>query len=167
MGETKNGDAREFKFTSELEEVLRAQDTYTRAVQRERQMVCPWVFHRSGKPIKDYYTGWRNACLAAGFATRDPKTNRINTSRIPHDFRRTAVRNLVIAGVRKEAMQMTGHKTRDVFDHYHIVSPRDLERAAAKLDAKLSAESAEYAAGHNSGTVTTLRDPVDIAAARK
>jgi hypothetical protein len=59
---------------------------------------CPWVFHRRGKPTKGYYTGWRNACLAARFATRDPKTNRIQTSRIPHDFRRTAVRNLVIAG---------------------------------------------------------------------
>jgi integrase len=168
MGETKNADGREFKFTSELEEVLRSQDAYTRAAQRERQMVCPKVFHRRGRPIKDYYTAWRNACLAAGFATRDPKTNRIKTSRIPHDFRRTAVRNLVIAGAsEKEAMQMTGHKTRDVFDHYHIVSPRDLERAAAKLDAKLSAERAEYVAGHNSGTVTTMRDPVDFAVGRK
>jgi hypothetical protein len=31
------------------------------------------------------------------------------------------------------AMTITGHKTRAVFDRYHIVSPGDLEAAARKL----------------------------------
>jgi hypothetical protein len=31
------------------------------------------------------------------------------------------------------AMKITGHKTRAVFDRYHIVSPGDLEAAARKL----------------------------------
>ena len=82
MGETKNDDAREFRFTSELEEVLRAQDTITRALQRKHGRICPWVFHRNGKPIRDYYTAWRLACLKAGLAQRDPKTKRIQTARI-------------------------------------------------------------------------------------
>jgi len=168
MGETKNDEARVFKFTSELEEVLRTQDAYTRAVQREKGRIYPWVFHRRGKPIKDYYTAWRTACLNAGLGQRDPETKRIHAERIPHDFRRTAVRNLVNAGVpEKVAMQMTGHKTRSVFDHYHIVSPSDVERAAALLDAKLTADRAAHAAAHNLGTVAVFRDPVDIAAARK
>ena len=166
VGETKNDDGRVFNFTSELEEVLKAQDGYTRAVQREQGRVCPWVFHRAGAPIKSYYKAWRTACLKAGLATRDQKTKRIATQRIPHDFRRTAVRNLVNAGVpEKVAMQMTGHKTRSVFDRYHIVSPGDVVRAAALLDARHVAERAAVASGHNLGTVTAISTASDVAAA--
>lgn len=157
VGETKNGDGRVFRFTSELEEVLRAQDAATRAVQVERGRICSWVFHRNGASVGGFYKQWRTACLKAGFGRRDPKTKRIHAERIPHDFRRTAVRNLVNAGVpEKVAMQMTGHKTRSVFDRYHIVSPGDVERAAALLDQRLIAERERVTSGHNLGTVTAF-----------
>ncbi len=71
----------------------------------------------------NYYKAWHKACREAKLG-----------GKIPHDFRRTAVRNIVGAGVpERVAMQMTGHKTRAVFDRYHIVSDADLNEAARKL----------------------------------
>ena len=46
------------------------------------------------------------------------------------------MRNLVRAAVpERVARQLTGHKTRAVFERYNIVSPGDLRDAARRLDA--------------------------------
>ena len=82
-----------------------------------------------GKRITTFIKAFRAACTKAGCP-----------GRIPHDLRRTAVRNLVRAGIpERVAMQMTGHKTRSVFERYNIVSECDLVEAAKKLNASASA----------------------------
>ena len=124
-GESKNSEGRMFPLTPELRDVLSQQLEKTRQLEKATERVIPWVFHRNGKPIKDYYGGWDEACRLAGLPDR-----------IAHDLRRTAVRNLERAGVpRSSSMKMTGHKTESVYRRYAIVDEAMLREAAEKLAA--------------------------------
>jgi len=122
-GTTKNREARQFPFTHELRAILEGQRAKTEALAKDGK-ICPWIFQRKGKPIGEFKHSWKSACIAAGLP-----------GRLMHDFRRTAVRNLVRAGIpERVAMKMTGHKTRSVFERYNIVSEGDLQQAAEKLN---------------------------------
>lgn len=118
--ETKNREGRTFTFDvlPELEALIARQ-------WRNRQLGVEWLFPLERRRIwtKDLYPAWHAACEKAGVK-----------GRIPHDFRRTAVRNLVRAGVREQqAMQLTGHLTRSVFDRYDIIDEADLRESVSKL----------------------------------
>jgi hypothetical protein len=53
---------------------------------------------------------------------------------VEFDFRRTAVRNLELAGVSKSvAMAMVGHKTESIYRRYAIADARAMKEAAKKL----------------------------------
>jgi len=117
VGVTKGGEGRLIFLTDELQTLLTA--------MRKAQPFMPYVFTRDGRPIKDFKTAWWSACEASGL---EGKTF--------HDFRRTAVRNLIRAGVpERVAMQITGHKTRSVFERYNIVSESDRSEASRRLQA--------------------------------
>ena len=131
VGATKNGEGRVFPITIELRRILDAQQEIAKTLKREhgtipRHVFCYTKGVKAGQGITEggYNKAWRKARLAAGCP-----------GRIPHDFRRTAVRNLVRAGVpERVAMQMTGHKTRAVFERDNIVSEGDLRDAARRLN---------------------------------
>ena len=53
---------------------------------------------------------------------------------MPHDFRRSAARNLIKAGVdRRTAMKITGHKTEAIFERYNIKTTDDVREALIKV----------------------------------
>lgn len=123
-GTTKNAEGRTLPYglLPELVELIEAQ---WREHERLKAIgtICPYVFHRQGTPIRTFRKAWATACEQAGCP-----------GKLLHDFRRTAVRNLVRVGVpERVAMQITGHKTRSVFDRYHIVSDADLRTAIGQL----------------------------------
>jgi integrase len=132
-GTTKNRMPRTFPMTRELRSLLEAQRDERDRVKKDGHIVARVFFRevaegRGGtlkpRPIIAFTKAWRTACVGAGCP-----------GRIPHDLRRTAVRNLVRAGVPDAvAMQLTGHKTRSVFERYNIVSDSDLRAAADRIN---------------------------------
>jgi len=125
-GTTKNALGRTFPMTDRLRVVFEAIRASTGQLERSRGMIVPHVFHRDGNPIRDFRRAWQNACRLAGCP-----------GMIPHDLRRTAIRDMVRAGIpERVAMQLSGHKTRSVFERYNIVSEADLRTASERLSVR-------------------------------
>ncbi len=122
---TKSKRARTFPFKHypALKAVIEAQREYAEQWEYRTGKIVTHVFTNQGKPIKDYDCAWRSACRRAGLE-----------GRTMHDNRRSAVRNMIRAGIPKHtAMQLSGHLTSHVFDRYDIIDHQDLEDATAKL----------------------------------
>ena len=82
-GLTKGGEGRQFPLTNDLRKILQRR-------QRAKVEGRALVFHIDGQPIhrRRFHSVWTAACTAAKVE-----------GRIPHDMRRSAVRNLERAGI--------------------------------------------------------------------
>jgi integrase len=119
-GVTKSGEGRQLPITATLRKILKRR-------QQHKREECALVFHVDGQAIhrRAFHTAW----TAAREEAQLPK-------QIPHDMRRSAVRNLERAGIpRRVAMQMVGHRTESIYQRYHIVAESDIHEAGARLDA--------------------------------
>lgn len=117
----------------------------------QRRLDCVRVFHIDGQPIGSFRKAWSRACVSAGLGAMVPREptepgaepELVYRGLTPHDLRRSAVRNMVRAGIpERVCMALSGHKTRAIFDRYNIVSEADLTAAADRLQEHLHAQPA-------------------------
>jgi hypothetical protein len=137
------------------------------AIQKESGRVVPWVFCLGdGQPAGDFKRAWATACITAGYyrveavldasgapaVDKDGKALTVKRpTRIFHDFRRTAVRDLVRAGIPEVvAMKLTGHLTNAVLKRYAIVDEAMLHEAGERL-------AASSKVGRETGKVVRLQ----------
>src|SRR6266849_2523681 len=122
---SKNGEPRQVNLTQETRNLLAACVSGKSGDEP--------VFTRGSEPVRYFGQSWDTIATAAGCP-----------GLLFHDLRRSAVRNLIRAGVPETvAMGITGHKTRAIFDRYNIVSEKDLTDAARKLELSYTSGTAE------------------------
>jgi integrase len=106
--------------------------------RRRAQQNGPWVFHRDGHPVKDFRAAWDKAlelAQAKGY--------------VFHDFRRTATRNMALAGVpEKHIMQVTGHKTTAMLQRYNITVEQDTYHTLARTQEFLRRAQSSHITGN-------------------
>lgn len=130
--------------------ILKGKDGNTRFAE--------YVFHCDGEPVGDFRKAWASACVAAGLgkmvcpkcgsesAEKMCESCEVATrysGKLFHDFRRTASRNFIAAGVPQAvAMKITGHRTDSMFRRYAIVNEEQKREALAKTQQYLAAAPA-------------------------
>jgi integrase len=119
------------------------------ALYTRRRLHCRHVFHGPGcgpghRPSKhygcigDFKRAWATACKKAGFPV-----GRKAGGFVFHNTRHTAVTNLVNAGVpAHEAMTVSGHRTRSIFDRYSLTLKDQTKKALRQVSAYTEAQDA-------------------------
>ena len=140
-GETKNREGRTVYLDDELRAIINQQWK----ARMKTPKLLPYVFlnAKGDEKIQRFDKAWKTACKKARIGPR-----------LFHDLRRTAVRNMVRAGIpERVAMMISGHKTRSVFERYNIVSDTDLRLAAQKQEAYLETQN-----GYKTVTIESFQE---------
>jgi integrase len=119
-GTTKNGRGRTVPLVQEVREVLQRWREHTLL----RYPHCSWICQYRGTQLKRLpKRTWDKICEQVGLK-----------GKLFHDLRRTAVRNMVRVGISERvAMEISGHRTRSVFDRYNIIDEADLVHVRTRL----------------------------------
>jgi len=136
--ETKNREGRMVTLTEECRQLV--------TELRKGKQPEDFLFARGGEPVRDFRGAWEVLTKAAGVS-----------GLLFHDFRRSAVRNMIRRGVpQKTARTISGHKTDSVFARYNIVSEADIQDAARKIEE--GAKAARSGSIHSSFIVEPQKD---------
>jgi integrase len=156
----KNGKARSIPIDGQLEKVIERRRAARQVKAGSGVLLALLVFHHDGEAIADFRKAWATACVVAGLgkltcrACGQPvsghKCQECNTDalkysgRLFHDFRRSAARDMVRAGVPETiAMSISGHKTRSMFQRYDICNERDQREALRATEAYRQQQAAQ------------------------
>jgi len=135
LEDTKSGDPRQIRMTDKMAELLLE-------LVRGKDDNDPVFTRTDGSTVVDFRDDWYALCIAAKLGSyvsakrRNGESYQKYVGLTPHDFRRSAIRNMTRRGVtEKVAMTISGHSTRSVFDRYNLVDTTDLAQATEKIEA--------------------------------
>jgi integrase len=136
LPDSKNGEGRVLPLDENLWALFERR--WTRREHRTkdgRSSLSEFVFHFRGRPTPEttIRRWWLDACAKAGL----PK-------KLFHDFRRSAVRDMIRGGVPQTvAMSISGHKTESMFRRYNITTTADKLEALRLRQRYVEAQAVE------------------------
>ncbi len=120
-GTTKNDEGRVVRMTDEVFALVKP------CLDGKRREDPLFTWSNTGSKVKDFRGAWKRLVRAAG----------VTVSITPHDFRRSAARNMIDAGIDRDVCKsITGHITDSMFSRYNIVDAQRMSDAAAKIAAR-------------------------------
>lgn len=136
--------ARAFPLTRKLREILTRARLRCDAVQlRSRKIVAHVFVQDDGRPIGKTSGAWRTAMRKLNIPDLKPGGKPWSGAMVPHDLRRTWIRQQRSAGMDREVRkQLAGHVTDDVHDDYLGTAPdrEGLRAAARRMDQQAAEE---------------------------
>jgi len=155
LEDTKSGDPRQVPMNAKMKELFLE---LVRGKNDDDQ-----VFTRpDGSVVVDFRDDWYALCVAAKLGRyvpakgKDGETYNKYVGLNPHDFRRSAIRNMLRRGVgEKVSMTISGHATRSILDRYNLVDGTDLYEAARKIEAGQTVSASSLGTADKSHTKLT------------